>query len=36
MSLALEVEAPVCDYCGCAIDEDDKPCPARDKGVCYP
>ena len=33
----IEIEAPVCDYCGCHILKDEQQCPARDDGRrCYP
>ena len=25
---------PVCETCGCIIEEPDQDCPARDEGVC--
>jgi rubrerythrin len=33
-----DLPAPICDYCGFTIDDDDDPqdCPARDHGRCFP
>lgn len=28
------LEDPVCDTCGCVIEEIEQQCPARDEGVC--
>jgi len=36
MSLSIYLEPPICEFCGCAIEDDDQPCPAMDDGVCYP
>jgi hypothetical protein len=31
-----ELPPPVCDTCGCVIEELDQDCVARDEGVCAP
>lgn len=36
MSRTVELEPPVCDYCGGYILEDNQHCPARDDGRCWP
>jgi hypothetical protein len=36
VSRTIEIEAPICDYCGCHILEDEQECPARDDGGTYP
>ncbi|WP_255195384.1 hypothetical protein [Halorarius litoreus] len=30
------LDAPICDTCGCRIDQPDQDCPARSDGVCAP
>lgn len=31
-----DIGNPVCEFCGCEIDEPDRDCPALDNGVCAP
>jgi hypothetical protein len=36
VSKTVELEPPVCDYCGCYITDRDQPCAALDDGRCHP
>lgn len=31
-----ELPAPICDFCGEAIEDETADCPARDEGRCHP
>jgi RNA polymerase subunit RPABC4/transcription elongation factor Spt4 len=37
MSRVVEMNPPICEFCGEFIEDDDQQCPARDDGrCCYP
>jgi len=36
MSQTVELHPPICEFCGCFIEDEDQQCPARDDGRCYP
>jgi hypothetical protein len=36
VSRTVELDPPICDYCGEFIRDRDQPCPARDDGRCHP
>jgi hypothetical protein len=32
----VELEPPICDYCGCYIEDEDAPCRVLEDGRCQP
>jgi hypothetical protein len=36
VSRTIELEPPICEFCGCYITDPDQQCAAQDEGRCYP